>query len=66
MNSRASPKASKQPCNILGGGRWWRGGIGRAVHQHSDPFTINHIPLGDRTGKRRRAGGDDEEEEEEG
>lgn len=51
--------------NILGGGGGG-GGIRRAVHQHSDPSTINHIPLGGRTGKRRRAGGDDEEEEEEG
>lgn len=40
--------------------------IGRALCQHSDPLTINHIPLGGRTGKRRRAGDDEEEGEEEG
>lgn len=46
-------------------GAWGASLIGGAPCQHSDPLTINHIPLGGRTGKRRRTG-DDEEEEEEG
>lgn len=37
--------------------------IGRARCQQPDPRTINHIPLGGRTGKRRRDGDEGEEEE---
>ena len=33
--------------------------------QQSDPLSINHIPLGGRTGE-RRGDGDEEEKEEEG
>lgn len=50
---------------VVVGTRSVRRGGKQAPCQQPDPLTINHIPLGGRTGE-RRGDGDEGEEEEEG